>query len=539
MHLTTETITDLDISDGFLDFVETVAGKAQQWGDNFATVFQKTTLAETLDKDVRTITRYVGEIKKKGLGDVETKRGRNGGTVIVFNKDVLNFKKTDNPITSETKEADEIRDLLFPSYKRPEPLRRYRTKEEITEAKLLAKARKTKEWELNEILGDMPHVTREFFNNFDEPELYYKAYLVSRMYNAYAIIFPRERMLMYAEEGNTKMVNFNKKAIDYAQNWDVMPFKFVGTPEYNVFVDLQRKFDEKDIDPLGFLTTQFEHTMFLSEHKRARANAIPFLNSMKSDDAMERYLRQERYYSWVRNRYNDRKLSKEKVLYIGAKYPIIQALRFAYKGVTLEADLDHLIDEMSLNASTLKPLDYSMYGLELDANDKRHNEYVNRIDKLTRYYNTVLADLSESDVSTEDKELITSYLKEQVALYSRKNSLSATQFMLSFPVQILDVKRVVEGNGSDISNYFAYVGNLGKTHIETLDQYDAYVNMGELIDFSLDGANTFRETNRMIAHDSNMGLNPWDVGKAIRAYGEHKIPIDQFGMLDLNEILKL
>ena len=210
--------------------------------------------------------------------------------------------------------------------------------------------------------------------------------------------------------------------------------------------------------------------MFLSEHKRARANAIPFLNSMKSDDAMERYLRQERYYSWVRNRYNDRKLSKEKVLYIGAKYPIIQALRFAYKGVTLEADLDHLIDEMSLNASTLKPLDYSMYGLELDANDKRHNEYVNRIDKLTRYYNTVLADLSESDVSTEDKELITSYSKEQVALYSRKNSLSATQFMLSFPVQILDVKRVVESNGSDISNYFAYVGNLGKTYIETLDQ---------------------------------------------------------------------
>lgn len=538
MCLTAEQVIEFNISDGFLTFINHLTAKSASWGDNLAVTFQRTRLAEEINVSVRTVTNYIQKIKELNFGEVEAKKGRTGGgTVIVFNKDILNFEPKENPITADTKTAEEIRDLMFPRVIKPQPLRKYRTKTEITEAELLIKARKGREWELNEMLDTMPHVTREFFDNFDEPELYYKAYLVSRMYNAYAVIFPRERMLQHVDD--TRLYNLNKKAMEYAQNWDVLPYHFVGTPAYNVFVRLQRTFDEKDINPLGYLTTQFDYVTFLAEHKKARPNALPYVNALISDDAMERYNKQIRFYTWTRNRFNDRKMSNERVLYIGAKYPIIQALQFAYKGVSMGGNLSNLIDEMSVNAMRLTKVDYGDLGIELDANDIKHNNYVHRIERLTRYYNTVLLDLKDSDISEAEKNIIRAYLKEQVALYSQKNSLSATQYTLAFPTQIHEVKRTVMANNADISNYYAYIGNMSKEEITTLEEFEHYAKQGELMDFSIEGANTFRETSRMIAHDTGIGVNSHDVGEAIRNYGVEKIPIDNFGMLDLAQIINI
>lgn len=536
MYLSNEQVTALDLSSGFLEFIDEIASRAKQWGDNFATAFQKTKIAEDVGKDSRTITRYVQELETKGLGSVETKRGKNGGTVVVFNKDMLDFEPTDNPMTSETKKADEIRDYLFPRSVKNQPLRRYRTKEEITEATMLSRARKDADWERNEQLSNMPHVTRSFFDSFAEPELYYKAYLVSRMYNAYAVIFPREKMLEHAED--VRLFNLNKKAVERAQKYDVLPPRFSGTHQYEAFVKLQRLLDEHDINPLGYLTVQFDYSSWLAEHKKTRPNGLPFINTLYSEVAMERYKNSVKYFRTVRNRYNDRKMSQEKVIYIGAKYPIIQALNFTYQGVSLGGNLDYMLDEMTSNAVRLSPIDYTSYGLELEEADIKYNNFVNRVSKLTAYYHTASKDIADSTISEQDKLVLTSYLKEQVALYSHKNSLSAVQFTMAFPTQIIQAKRTVEASGADISNYYAYIGNMTKEPVYTLAEFEKYEALGELIDFSLEGGDTFRETSAMLAYDSDIGVNVWELKDALQRYGVRKIPIDNFGMLDINQIIQ-
>ena len=68
---------------------------------------------------------------------------------------------------------------------------------------------------------------------------------------------------------------------------------------------------------------------------------------------------------------------------------------------------------------------------------------------LLGYYNTTLNALSESDLADEDQQLIRDFLKEQVLLYSRKNSLSSTIYALAFPLQISAVNSVATLKGLD------------------------------------------------------------------------------------------
>lgn len=539
MLLSGETIVQLNITNGFLAFIQEIAGQAKCWGENVASSFQRTAVSEKLGLDVRTVTRYMKDIETKGLGQVQSKRGRNGGTVVVFNQDVLHFDIVDNPMSSETKEADAIRDYFYPRTKKAEPLRKYRTKQEISHDALLSRARKDKEWQLNEELNAMPHVTRAFFNNFDEPELYYRAYLTSRAYNAYASIYPRERMAYHLQQGDTRLAKFNKKAVEFAKKWDVMPRRFVGSSEYKVFVQLQRTLDERNINPLSYLTTQFEYVTFLAEHKKARRNAIPYVNSLISQEAMDRYNSQARYYRHVRNRYHDRSLSKEEVLFNGAKYPIIQALLWAFEGVAMKPLVQTRLSELILDAYTAQIRDPELDGLELTQEDVYYNHHVIKAQKLVELYMRVNEDLLQSEIAEEHKQLIVQYLEDQIVLHAKPDSLSTAQYMLTYPVQLHSIREALVQSEADLERYYGYIGNPSRDYVTTEEEVEHCITQGELIDFSLDGADTFREVGRMLAHDMELGSDTWKLKEALQAYGLEKLPINSFGMLDMTQLTQL
>lgn len=510
--LTNEIRAQYSLGNGIVEFVERLAKKAQQWGETFATPIRKTTVAEEMGRDTRTVTRYLGQLEELGLVSTEAKRGRNGGTVVVFNTDILNFEPTDNPITSETKEAKEIRERVFPKAPTPKPKRRYRTKLEIAEARILEQKQKSFEERLNDLL-ERTFLDRDFFDNFEEPRLYFQGYLIAQMYNAYAVIFPKNRHEFF-KDIDVKKSEEGLRSMNKAKSYNVLPARFVGTPQYNKFVEVARYCNENNINPLSYLTVQFERAEHLADIGKARVGAIPYVNTLLCEEARKAYSDNVMFYRKMRNSFNLFGMSSSSVPYKGAKYEIIVALRTAYElDRTTRDNFNYLLDELASGAQ----------------------QSVKQA-TLLGYYNTTLNALSESDLADEDQQLIRDFLKEQVLLYSRKNSLSSTIYALAFPLQISAVNSVATLKGLDKEMYYTYIGNMYKVTDVNDDEYDSFTERGRTIDFSYNANDTFFSTMRLIADCKGLGVPAGKLGGALQKFGEEKVPLDTFGMLDIERI---
>lgn len=510
--LTNEIRAQYSLGNGIVEFVERLAKKAQQWGETFATPIRKTTVAEEMGRDTRTVTRYLGQLEELGLVSTEAKRGRNGGTVVVFNTDILNFEPTDNPITSETKEAKEIRERVFPKAPTPKPKRRYRTKLEIAEARILEQKQKSFEERLNDLL-ERTFLDRDFFDNFEEPRLYFQGYLIAQMYNAYAVIFPKNRYEFF-KDIDAKKSEEGLRSMNKAKSYNVLPARFVGTPQYNKFVEVARYCNENNINPLSYLTVQFERAEHLADIGKARVGAIPYVNTLLCEEARKAYSDNVMFYRKMRNSFNLFGMSSSSVPYKGAKYEIIVALRTAYElDRTTRDTFNYLLDELASGAQ----------------------QSVKQA-TLLGYYNTTLNALSESGLVDEDQQLIRDFLKEQVLLYSRKNSLSSTIYALAFPLQISAVNSVATLKGLDKEMYYTYIGNMYKVTDVNDDEYNSFTERGRTIDFSYNANDTFFSTMRLIADCKGLGVPAGKLGSALQKFGEEKVPLDTFGMLDIERI---
>ena len=538
MYLTTHQVQKFNLSDGFLQFINCIASKSASWGETIATTFQSTKVAEELNVTTRTITNHVKQLQEIGLGEVESKRGRNGGTVVVFNQEKLNFPQVENVITAETKQADEIRDMMYPRLEKPQPLRKYRTKEEITQDQLLQRARKTREWELNEKLVQLPFVTKAFFyEELEDADTYYKAYLISRMYNAYAVTFPKDRMEVALKMNDRKAYNANKKAMEFAEKWDVLPQRFIGTPQFNVFLRLEMELRERNINPLAYLTVQFDYVTFLAENKKARQSALPFLNSLISNKTLERYYRQENHIMMMRTKYNLRALTTEKVPYKGMKHPVVSALIQEYQGFDMSKVVPNAINDLYTQVTTMVPYEYAPHEKHLeDEWDRRRNASITQANAIVTYANQILPDLDVTDLPERYKEVIDQFIREQVALYSPTTEMVDSFQWVALSTQILATRELQRTNENRLYAS-AHVGNLRAEKAVKEADITKMAERGELLLFSLEGSDTFKEVARMLGEAYGVGVDVWQLKEAIQAYGTHKIPLTPNGMLDLATVI--
>lgn len=538
MYLTETQIRQFNLSSGFLQFVNCIASKSARWGETIATTFQTTKVAEELNVTTRTITNHLKKLQELTLGEVESKRGRNGGTVVVFNQEVLSFNTKTNVVTAETKEADEIRDMMYPRSHKPQPLRRYRTKEEISRDMLLQKARKTKEWELNEKLISLPFVTKAFFyDEMEEPDTYYKAYLISRMYNAYAVTYPRDRMEQALKEGDTHAYKVNKKAMEFAEKWDVLPTRFIGSQQFNTFVRLQRELEAREINPLAYLTVQFDYVTFLAENKKARQSALPFLNSLVSNKTLERYYRQENHIMMMRTKYNLRALTTEKVPYKGMKYPVVSALIQEYLGLKLDNVVPKAMEDLYVQLTTTSQYMYTTQDPSQMEDWERKNYASNeRAHAIATFGNEVLENLQEATIEERYKETISTFIKEQIALYTPTTEMVDAFQWVSLGTQIL---ATWEAHKNDENQLFAkaFVGNLRAIPASTTKDIERMAERGDLLLFSIEGSDTFKEVARLLGEAYNVGVNTWELKEAIEHYGVEKLPLTANGMLNLTEVI--
>lgn len=491
------------------NFVNNLVNKAIKVENHLGVLGSLKDFSSLVNKDTRTIRRYLSELEKRNYIKCIQKRGNKGGTLVLFTKELLDFEESENPITSDSEEAEALRNKVFP--KKAEPKTKYRTKAQIAEDKIIARMKKDRNGELNDMLDNMPHPTWEFFNLMDEPERHFKAYLISRMYNAYAVIYPTEREKFYKGVDNyLSDKGYNSKLA--VKGYDVLDRRFIGTPRYNIFLKLYDFLTEKNIEPLAYLTVQFDCVEYFIEIDKLNGG-VPFVNTLISDSYIQRYYNQESFYRGLSARGIK---TVVKTAYKGAKYPIIQALNYAYKrGKTDVSSLQPLISEME----------------EVSKN-------LNKTRALKGYYEVALEEVATSELEESKKELLTNYLTEQVALYSRKNSLTVDQYLLAFPLQLTMVKQQGELMKLPESDYHAYMGNLYKIDNVQTPEYNLYVNRGELLDFSLQANSSFYSTIRTLAEYRGIGLNIHEVRLAIKEFGVEKIPLDNFGMLDVNRIYK-
>ena len=510
-HLTLDTVIQNGMSQGLTDFTEMIASKAQQWGENFATTIQRVQLARELGKDIRTVNRYLAQLDTAGLITIESKRGRNGGTVIMFNKERLRFEPKENPITSDTKEAREIRERVFPTAPKKIPKKRYRSKAQIAEERALRSAIQTENDRLNDIVESTYNITRDFFDNFDDPELYFKGYLCAQMYNAYAVVFPKNRYEFY-KDSDPRRAESALKAFNKANSYNVMPDRFVGTHQYATFIELARYCAENEINPLSYLTVQFEYAEWLALAGKARVGAIPYLNTLLCEQAKYRYANRTEFYKEMRREYGLFQLTPEKVGYIGARYPIVSGLLYAFRyGKRTREALDPLLEE-PLQSLVPSPKTVALFG----------------------FYSQALQAIKDSSLSVEQATELKNYLKEQVALFSARHTLNAEQYVMAFPLQIHVTRcTAVYQKNLNEEDYFSFIGNMSRVTTATDKEFEGFKRKGESIDFSFRANRTFEPTLRLLADYRGLGVDLNLVRSAVQELGEDIIPIDNFGMLDI------
>lgn len=505
--------TKYDLSKGAFSLLENLAGKSQRWGETVASTVRKTDIATELGNDVRTVTRNINRLKKSGLIETSTKRGGNGGTVVVFNTDMLNFEVTDNPITSDSKQAEEIREIAFPKAPVKEPKRRYRTKAEIAEAKLLQGAINSKIARLNDQI-EFGEITYDFFENFEDKRIYFNAYLLTRMYNAYATIVPYQRYLSYKDKDSKKAEQYHRIYLR-STCYEVLPRRFVGTPQYKKFVELAQYLADNNIHPLVYLSVQFDRADYLSSIGKARVGATPYVNTLLCDEAKEAYNNSVNFFKDLKRDYGLYECMHSEGTYYGGSYPILVALLSAYNG----------------EPKNLSQLDSTLQELEFKKDlDKKANT-------LYSYYRTTLEALEESDVSEKGKATIKNFLKEQIATFSSKSGMTTTQFALAFPLQHSSARYLLEQDENftedDIN---LYLGNQSRLTNISDEDAKAFMANGKKIYMSWWGATSFQRTMFMLADFYGFKTRPSELGAYIKEFGLEKIPLDLAGMLDVSRI---
>lgn len=494
---------------GLVDFINKAGDKVTQWGDNIALVMSQKEMATIADVTRATMKKYMNLMEEKGIAEVETKRGVKGGTVVVFNADMLNFPVVDNPITSDTKEAKEIRDSVYPKMPKKEPKRHYRTKTQIAEDRALKAKQNSWEEEQNDKL-ERQAVDRDFFSCFDDPEYAYKGYLLSRLYNAYSLILAKDRSELFA--GNDEQRSKRWERIKNGRvGYDVLKHRFVGTYQYNTFVRMAKFLDEAEIAPEEYLTVQFDYACWASEHGHSKVGAIPYVNSLLSESALKRWVDQVSFEKW---KFNKKRIGfTSKVAPIGTAYPIVQVILSAYKGDhTKRNDIKHVLGKIY----EFKNVNEILYCL-------------------STYHHTMVLEVRDAkDLNKKEKEALLRYIDSQVAI--RSGMLGDISYLMSnfSSMHYLYLRGTMD---EKIKDDFIY-GYIGNTTLMKDAESDLVKKRGERLVYSFEGTSNFSSLVYHIAIEKGYYVDPNDLKSAIEKIGKEKVPMDAIGMLDYSVILE-
>lgn len=501
----------VDIKPKVLDFLTKLVEKAKQ-ASEYVLTFTKRELSEDFGKDVRTTSRYLKELESRKIIQLKGKRGRGGGTVIMFNSALIRFETSDKALVNseEPISIDDVLEKKIPTKKKPkkENKRSRRTKQQMLEAQLLQKKHQNNIDEVNdrlEALGGKPNWN--WFEQLENPVDDYRTYLLSRLYNRYAVLF--------TDQHNIDVRSGSKDAPEVqmiSEQYDVLPERFYGSVRWAQFEKFREFCDENGIDPAVYLSAQFNRSIFDAVTKRSK-KVLPFVNALISDTSYEVFAQycgfQQKYSTTFRS-----------VQQIPAKFVndfVVRAIRDGYdertKGKGLwhyRAAITDFFKEEGFGDTECALLDfYDITNENLRAKEVSFKTR-NTIKKFVMLQSLIQTGGSQN-------------LPEHVILGSEM-----TQIMLA------TIKREATPVNPVRWKYEWALGRLAHPTETVANQkklgFDLYYRMIALEE-------TY-DVLRLIMEFQGVYLSLADIQEAFKEYGKEKVPVDEFSMLDVDQIVK-
>lgn len=513
-----ESVEYNNISVNVSKFLSFLADNISGFGNTLALVSQRGKLAMEYGKSTRTIVRYIDELEEKGYVETRTKRGEKGGTVIVLNADRLSFDPQPNPIMDETLTIDEIVDQMFPKKKPYQAKKKYRPRKDVEEERLRKKFRKDKNEELNDLLESEGLATKKFWQATDNPELYYRAWLISRMYNFYPQYMAEEQKNLAESSGDVYGFALWKTVQDRFEEYDCLPERFIGTWQFTSFVKLVEVIDTyTDMTPENFLTVQFEYWEYLMLNSKNKNIKLPYLNTLYGEDAIKRWtdthayrkghLKEHPYYDLMLNPVQSR----------GTRMPYLTMLTYMY-------------------TTPFDSLDYSYDKNIEDAHDIFMSMQVQT--KLD-YFHVVNEKIEKNTDLTDDERLAVSrFIQQQVGSHIVTNG-NPVPYMIAN--QNTFIRRYHDFRANKRDNYrelYEIIGTYNMELAQDILELSISIKKGYEIHYSMFGNADFLKTIRTITENRSADINTDDLKYAISKLGEDAVPISKYGELDMRAIAR-
>lgn len=488
-----------------LDFLTKIIDRAKEVRD-YAISFKKQELAELSGIDTRTASRYLRILEEKKIIQMRGVRGRAGGTVVMFNTDLIRFETSDKALVNsdEPVSLDDIVNQKLP--KKPqapkENKRKRKTKKQMTEIKLLNEMRDTETTRLNSKLEKLGTPDWEWFKSTKEPVENYRTYIISRLYNRYAVLF--------TDRHNAEVEQFGEgsKVPTVSDDYDVFPKDFYGSARWQQFEKFRQFCEENGIDPAVYLSAQFNRSIFDSS-SRGNKKMLPFVNALTGDASYVVY----KQYCGFQRQYSQTYASYQQV---PAKFvddfavrAMIETYYSAEKQVGLLQYSYAIHDFLTGFGSTDKG--DALLGFYRLTEDKLRSYTYKTRDTLKKFIMTQALTLTGGSASLPNY-LILGAETTRIALAS-----------IDQQVQNKETARVIKQRALGALTY----------PMLTIDEQ---LEKGKDLYYQFSVLYETPHVIRLIMQRKGLYLSLMDIRAALKEFGRENVPVDDFSLLDVDQI---
>ena len=511
--------------------------------DNLFTVSTKKDISEALGSTVPTINKHLKVLEEEKEVVVVTKPGRNGGVIITVlenihtSEEFKEFKNSsDDIITSTKKYAEELRDKHFPTYKYQRKEVRRRTKKEMLEYNAIKDEKRRTILDMNLALSTSPYPTKEIFNMSYDPEGFFKAYILCKLYDQYCISHMYAKHVTHKQLSNDytlkpeEMTRHSELSKYYYQQFVMLlprnsaSEEFFGSRNFNTFYNFYIKVkDRKDFNIFKYIQNVFKNVSFSYENGYYK-NPIPAPNYFSSDKYLQSY---DNYIKGIKKGVNktNRHLGAVEGLISSKDYtnnPALTQLQQLYiVGLNNEV---HDIEEMFKHALDLEEVEF---GYIRDVKHLTLLNFSNKVDKAIQEF------------EEQDKEIMNKFVKQLIINEYAPTSFPKTAHVSMFPMQrhhMVSELRYENKSIKDNALNISLVSNNPDT--ELLDKQDLLNLTQVAYDYlTMSKYNSNYYVIRMFADFMGYEVNLRDVKRIIEKYSiEDLIPLTKYGMLDYDKI---
>lgn len=527
----------------FLDFL-----KDQVNEDGTYAIGTRKQLEESYGKSRSVIDRKLKELTEKEIITCVTKRGKNGGTIITLNyykpSDFNAWvKKDDSVITSNEKYARDLRKKVFPKYKRPLGQGRpRRTKEEMRAYKLARTEFEKLMVTMNQSTSNL-YPSKEVFNMAPDPEGYYKAYTMARLYDVMCYEYMKQAWIDHKNiknptEKEKSAVDFYYTKMLYYRNSNILGKDFFGTKLFNTFYNAYNKLKESK---LMMSIEEYMHSVFKNyvthfEYYRGTKyglkSPVPYPNYLHSETAFKNFYQHRDYL-------RKNKCNFDSYLPIGNYVSIIGIANPVYKAISRLFNSDfnnkeeHNIIEDKFNVVMKTRGLYSPITDSLYTSDELSEEP--ELQDTLSYFKKYRETIDEVKSVIEDEKeykLIDLFLKQLYMIKVDPMKLTIFDRMTMYPVQQRYYFEMLDFSGrlrKDREESYACIGAVGQPIKQ--EQFEDFARAGEEYSNIANGGAMYQIINMYMGYNST-ALNVHEVHNVINKYKlNHIIKLDKNGLL--------